>query len=188
LAAAIPLDYNNNLLKNEFSMKVLFVCLGNICRSPTAEAVFSKLAVEKGVMDRLEVDSAGLNGFHIGQSPDPRSVKYAGKRGIDLTPIRGRQIERADFERFDVVIAMDNENVRQLTALCPESMQGKISLLLAYADRCNHREVPDPYYGGEREFELVLDLIESGCRGLIDQLVGDGLVPDADRLQARQHV
>ncbi len=169
-------------------MKVLFVCLGNICRSPTAEAVFSKLAVERGLMCQLEVDSAGTNGFHIGQSPDPRSIKYAAKRGIDLTPLRGRQIERADFERFDVVIAMDNENVRHLTALCPESMRGKISLLLAYADRCNYREVPDPYHGGEREFELVLDLIESGCRGLLDQLVADDLAPDGDRLQAQQHV
>ena len=169
-------------------MKVLFVCLGNICRSPTAEAVFSKLAAEKGVMSQLEVDSAGTNGFHIGQSPDPRSIQYAAKRGIDLTPLRGRQIERADFDHFDYVIAMDNENVRQLTALCPASKQGKISLLLAYADRCNYREVPDPYYGGAREFELVLDLIEAGCRGLFDQLVGDGLVPHADRLQARKHV
>ena len=169
-------------------MKVLFVCLGNICRSPTAEAVFRKLAVEKDVMGQLEVDSAGTNGLHIGQSPDPRSIKHAAKRGIDLTPLRGRLIERADFERFDVVIAMDNENVRQLTALCPESIQGKIRLLLAYAKHCNYREVPDPYYGGAREFELVLDLIESGCRGLLEKLVGDGLVPDADRLQARQHV
>ena len=169
-------------------MKVLFVCLGNICRSPTAEAVLRKLAVEKGLSGRLKVDSAGTNGFHIGQSPDPRSIKFAAKRGIDLTPLRGRQIERADFDRFDYVIAMDNENVRQLTALCPASMQGKISLLLGYADRCNYREVPDPYYGGEREFELVMDLIESGCRGLLDQLVGDGLVLDADRLQARKHV
>ena len=169
-------------------MKVLFVCLGNICRSPTAEAVLRKLAVEKGLSGRLEVDSAGTNGFHIGQSPDPRSIKFAAKRGIDLTPLRGRQIERADFDRFDYVIAMDDENVRQLTALCPASMQGKISLLLEYADRCNYREVPDPYYGGAREFELVLDLIESGCRGLLDQLVIDGLAPNADRLQARKHV
>lgn len=147
-----------------------------------------KLAVENGLAGCLEVDSAGTNGFHIGQSPDPRSIKYAAKRGIDLTPLRGRQIERADFERFDVVIAMDDENVRQLTTLCPESMHGKIKLLLAYADRCNYHEVPDPYYGGEREFELVLDLIESGCCGLLDELVGDGLVPDADRLQVQSHV
>ena len=166
-------------------MKVLFVCLGNICRSPTAEAVLNKLAAERGVMSQLEVDSAGTNGFHIGQSPDPRSIKYAAKRGIDLTPLRGRQIERADFDRFDYVIAMDNENVRHLTALCPASMQGKISLLLAYADRCNYREVPDPYYGGEREFELVLELIESGCRGLLAHLVDDGPVPIADRLQSQ---
>ena len=166
-------------------MKVLFVCLGNICRSPTAEAGLRKLAVEKGLSGRLKVDSAGTNGFHIGQSPDPRSIKFAAKRGIDLTPLRGRQIVRADFDRFDYVIAMDNENVRQLTALCPESMRSKISLLLAYADRCNYREVPDPYYGGTREFELVLDLIESGCRGLLDQLVIDGLAPIANRLQAQ---
>ncbi len=169
-------------------MKVLFVCLGNICRSPTAEAIFSKLALEEGVMDQLEVDSAGTNGFHIGQSPDPRSIKYAAKRGIDITPLRGRLIDRADFERFDLVIAMDNENVRQLTALCPEAMQGKINLLLSYARRCNYREVPDPYYGGAREFELVLDLIESGCRGLLDQLVIDGFVSISQHLQVRSHV
>ena len=169
-------------------MKVLFICLGNICRSPTAEAIFSELVAEKGLADSLEIDSAGTNGLHIGQPPDPRSIKYAAKRGIDLTPLRGRQIERADFERFDYVIAMDNENVRQLTALCPESMQGKIKLLLAYADSCDYREVPDPYYGGAGEFELVLDLIESGCRGLLDQLVGDGLVPIEDHRQAQMHV
>ncbi|MEO8385316.1 MAG: low molecular weight protein-tyrosine-phosphatase [Betaproteobacteria bacterium] len=169
-------------------MKVLFVCLGNICRSPTAEAVFDKLVAEHGLTDVLEVDSAGTNGFHIGQSPDPRSVKCAAKRGIDLTPLRGRQIERADFERFDYVIAMDDENVRQLSALCPESQHGKFSLLLSYADRCNYREVPDPYYGGTREFELVLDLIESGCRGLLDHLLRDDLMPVADRLQGQWRV
>ena len=152
-------------------MKVLFVCMGNICRSPTAEAVFRKLAGVSGLTGQLEIDSAGTHGFHTGRAADPRSIEHAARRGFDLTMLRAREVVVGDFERFDHVIAMDQDNVQHLKAFCPNHFAKKIELLLDYAGDCKYREVPDPYQGKAQDFELVLDLIEQGCQGLVDHLV-----------------
>ncbi len=152
-------------------MKVLFVCMGNICRSPTAEAIFRKLAGENGLSDHLEIDSAGTHGFHTGRPPDPRSIAHAARRGFDLTTLRAREVVASDFDRFDHVIAMDTENVQHLQAFCPNHLAKKITLLLDYARDGKYREVPDPYQGQAKDFELALDLIEQGCRGLVDHLL-----------------
>lgn len=151
-------------------MKILFVCMGNICRSPTAEGVFRKLASKSQLAEEMIIDSAGTHGFHVGRAPDPRSIEHAAKRGYDLTALRAREVVASDFVRFDHVIAMDEENVRHLKAFCPEHLAGKIKLLLDFAGASERREVPDPYQGTTKDFELALDLIEQGCRGLIGHL------------------
>lgn len=151
--------------------RVLFVCMGNICRSPTAEGVFRKLAMKSGLSGNLEIASAGTLGFHAGQAPDPRAIAHAAKRGYDLSALRARAVVASDFVRFDYIMAMDESNVLNLKADCPEYLSGKIKLLLSYAPAGNFTEVPDPYQGKAKDFELVLDLIESGCQGLVDHLV-----------------
>ena len=152
-------------------MKILFVCLGNICRSPTAEGVFRKLASESPLAGSVEVDSAGTVGFHAGDPPDRRSIEHAALRGVDLRGLRAREVIAADFNDFDHVIAMDERNVAHLKSICPARHIGKIKLLLAFADTCKLREVPDPYHGEAGDFELVLDVIEEGSRGLVNYLV-----------------
>ena len=152
-------------------MKILFVCMGNICRSPTAEAVFRKIAREKGLSGQLEIDSAGTHGFHIGRPPDPRSVEHAARRGYDLTTLRAREVVPADFSHFDHLVAMDENNVQHLKAFCPDHLAKKISLLLNNVEEGTRREVPDPYQGKAKDFELVLDLIEQGCEGLVKKLL-----------------
>ena len=150
---------------------VLFVCMGNICRSPTAEGVFRKLASESPLAGDLEIDSAGTHGFHAGEPPDPRSIAHAAMRGVDLSSLRARKVTVGDFEHFDHVIAMDENNVQQLISICPVHLAGKIQLLMSYADADDSHEVPDPYYGMAGDFELVLDLIEKGNRGLVNHLI-----------------
>ncbi len=140
-------------------MKVLVVCTGNICRSPTAEGVLRHLAHESGVS--LHVDSAGTHGYHVGEPPDERAQRHAARRGYDLSALRARRIERADFEAFDLILAMDRGHLRILERLCPPGHRGKLRLFL------EDREVPDPYYEGPEGFERVLDLVESGARGLL---------------------
>lgn len=142
----------------------LFVCLGNICRSPTAEGVFAQKAKQQGFS--VKVDSAGTGGFRNGAPPDARSQRVASERGYDLSKLKCRIVNENDFVMFDHIIAMDNKNVRALKDKCPEKYQHKISLLLSHADN-DFEEVPDPYYGGGKGFELVLDLIEKGCDDLI---------------------
>jgi protein-tyrosine phosphatase len=151
-------------------MKVLFVCLGNICRSPTAEGVLRKLVAEASLDGQVEIDSAGTLGFHAGQPPDPRSIEHAMRRGVDLSSLRAREIVLADFERFDYVLAMDLDNLRQLKARCPGHLSQKIKLLLDYSAIGGTREVPDPYHGEAKDFELTLELIEAGCKGLTQHL------------------
>lgn len=148
-------------------VKVLFVCLGNICRSPTAEGVFRALVAGEGLGDRIQVDSAGTSDWHIGEPPDRRGQEAARRRGYDLSGLRARQVTPHDFERFDYVIAMDQSNVAKLSALAPAGTGEKLSLFLAFAPELGTREVPDPYYGGPDGFDDVLDMIEAASKGLL---------------------
>ena len=146
---------------------VLFVCLGNICRSPTAEAVFRAKATQAGL--RLKIDSAGTHGYHIGKGPDPRSEQAGKARGYDFSGLACRRVDDDDFEKFDYILGMDAENVKNLKKRCPEELHARIHLFLSFADS-DFDEVPDPYYGGLKGFELVLDLIEAASDGLLKQL------------------
>jgi protein-tyrosine phosphatase len=149
---------------------VLFVCLGNICRSPTAEGVFRAAADRAGIGRRIRVDSAGLGDEHVGSRPDPRAIQAARRRGYDITAMRGRRVEVADFSRFGWIIAMDDSNMRALTAMKPPDFGGHLGLLLDFAPELGVRDVPDPYYGGSEGFERVLDLIEISAGGLLARL------------------
>lgn len=148
-------------------VRVLFVCLGNICRSPTAEGVFRKLVVEEGLIDHIEIDSAGTHAYHIGKPPDHRAQAAALRRGVDLSALRGRQAVREDIERFHYVLAMDEENYEHLLAMCPEGMEERVRLFLEFAPHRSERNVPDPYYGGPAGFDRVLDMVEEAARGLL---------------------
>jgi len=148
-------------------VKVLFVCLGNICRSPTAEGVFRKLVRDHGLADRVTVGSAGTGGWHVGEPPDGRAVEAAGRRGVDLSGIRARQAKRGDFKRFDYVVAMDVENLRSLARICPEGERHRLHLFLDFAPELGRRDVPDPFYGGGDGFEAVLDMVEAAAEGLL---------------------
>lgn len=153
---------------NEKEIAVLFVCMGNICRSPTAEGVFRHHAVVAGHASRLVIDSAGTHAYHVGEPPDRRAVAAAERRGISLGDIRARRVSDDDFESFDYIIAMDEDNVARLREQAPQH-QAKICLLLEFSPS-REREVPDPYYGGAAGFERVLDLVEEASRGLLETL------------------
>lgn len=148
-------------------VNVLFVCLGNICRSPAAEGVFRALVEREGLADRIACDSAGTGSWHIGKAPDARMRAAAKRRGYDLDSLRGRQVTAGDFERFDYVLAMDGENLANLTVICPPGREGRLGRLLDFAPGVGRRDVPDPYYGGADGFERVLDLVEAGAAGLL---------------------
>jgi protein-tyrosine phosphatase len=150
--------------------RVLFVCMGNICRSPTAEGVTRAIAMKKGVVDQFEFDSAGTHGYHVGNPPDARARQAAAMRGFDLEPLRARQVNELDFERFDYILAMDRDNLALLQQACPEELHDKLRLFLEFASRTRADEVPDPYYGGPEGFERVLDMIEDAANGLLDTL------------------
>ncbi|HLA30284.1 MAG TPA: low molecular weight protein-tyrosine-phosphatase [Pseudomonas sp.] len=152
-------------------MRVLFVCLGNICRSPTAEGVLRHKLREAGLEGRIEVDSAGTGDWHVGKAPDLRTRQAALQRGYDLSALRGRQVEAADFQRFDLILAMDNSNLGHLQRLRPGNGSAELDLLLRRY-RLALDEVPDPYYGGEEGFEQVLDLLERACDALLAELRG----------------
>lgn len=151
-------------------VKVLFVCMGNICRSPTAEGVFRKLVNEAGLGEMIEIGSAGTHGYHVGEPPDPRAQETARQRGIDLSDLRGRAATRADIVRYDYILAMDSDNVENLLEICPEGHDQKIRLLLEFAPQRPEREVPDPYFGGTAGFDRVLDMIEEAAKGLLDDI------------------
>ncbi|MES2823782.1 MAG: low molecular weight protein-tyrosine-phosphatase [Pseudomonadota bacterium] len=152
------------------SVKVLFVCLGNICRSPTAEGVFLKLVAEAGLSKRIEVDSAGTAGWHQGRAPDPRTIAVAKEHGYNLSMLRARQVLAADFEKYDYILAMDSENLRNLTQLKPIAHTGFLGLFLAFGLQKNYCEVPDPYHGDAKDFALVVSLAEDAARGLLDHI------------------
>jgi len=154
-------------------INVLFVCTGNICRSPTAEGVFRKLVTQAGLGARIGADSAGTHGYHVGEPPDPRTQAAAAKRGYDLSVLRARKVERADFQRFDLILAMDHDHHAILSRMAPVAVSHKLRLMMAYARRFSESEVPDPYYGGPQEFERVLDLLEDAAQGLLLFLESD---------------
>jgi protein-tyrosine phosphatase len=141
--------------------------MGNICRSPTAEGVLRHKLREAGLAAEVTVDSAGTHDYHVGEPPDPRSVRHARGRGYDLTPLRARQVVAADFESFDLILAMDWDNLALLEEECPVAHRGKLGRLAEYAQRYTSPVVPDPYQGGAKGFEHVLDLVEDACDGLV---------------------
>ena len=146
------------------------VCLGNICRSPSAHGVLLKQLENKNLTNKITVDSAGTGDWHVGCAPDPRAVKAAAARGYDISYLKARQIEKPDFERSDYILAMDQSNKKELLKLAPDTFKGKIELLLDYGDSA-HREVPDPYYSGDQGFELVLDLVEDASSRFLESVI-----------------
>ena len=156
-------------------VKVLFVCMGNICRSPTAEAVFRARVEEAGLGQHILADSAGTHDYHIGDPPDMRSQRAARLRGYDLSALRGRQVELSDFARFDYVLAMDHPNLAMLYRKCPQTHHQRLGFFMEYASRHEEREVPDPYSGGADGFERVLDMVEDASEGLLAHIRKRGL-------------
>ncbi len=155
-------------------VRVLFVCMGNICRSPMAEGAFRRLAAEAGLLERADgiaTDSAGTSRYHIGEPPDPRAVRVARARGIDIAGQRARQVRAEDFAEFDYLIAMDRDNLAHLERLAPTDGDAVVNLFLSYAPGIGLDEVPDPYFGGAGGFEGCLDLIEAGARGLFEHIL-----------------
>lgn len=150
------------------TQRVLFVCLGNICRSPLAEGLFIHLAKEAGLEERYEVESAGTSAYHVGERPDPRSVEVAARHGVEL-PSRARQVREQDFEAFDLIVAMDGQNVRDLLERCPPGHRDKVRRLREY-DPQGGEDVPDPYYGGPGGFDEVYAMVERSCRALLAAL------------------
>lgn len=149
---------------------VLFVCMGNICRSPTAEAVFRQLVAFSGLEQQIRIDSAGTHAYHVGHPPDSRAISAAAGRGYDLTGGRARQVVIGDFTEFDYVLAMDADNLSLLREIAPLPLRDKPQLLLDFSTLYCGAEVPDPYYGGSRGFELVLDMSEDGAKGLLEHI------------------
>lgn len=151
-------------------IRVLFVCLGNICRSPTADGVFQRVVENAKLSHLISVDSAGTSGWHIGEKPDARSSAEAATRGYDLTNLRGRQFTAEDFKDFDYILAMDNQNLMDIEALAPSQYEGHLGLFLSFSKQSDYKEVPDPYHGGKKGFTLVLDLIEDASHGLLNHI------------------
>ena len=153
-------------------VRVLFVCLGNICRSPMAEGVLRRLVTEAGYAERVHIDSAGTHAYHVGEPPDERAAAAALRRGIDISALRGRRAVEADIASHDYVLAMDHENYAHLRALSPPGHEHKVRLFLEFASRTTERAVPDPYFGGPSGFDRVLDLIEDAAEGLLAEIRG----------------
>ncbi len=150
---------------------VLFVCTGNICRSPTAEGVFRALAARRGVLERLRVDSAGTHDYHAGEPPDARAVEHAARRGYDLAALRARQVRRSDFDDFAWILAMDRTHLRLLKAQAPGGSIATVTLFTDHSRGWRGLDVPDPYYGGPGGFEKVLDMAEEACEGLLEAVI-----------------
>ncbi|MEI6542579.1 MAG: low molecular weight protein-tyrosine-phosphatase [Methylococcales bacterium] len=157
-------------------IKVLFVCMGNICRSPTAEGVFAKLLKEQVLENDFLIDSAGTHAYHVGEPPDPRSQQAALERDVQLAHLRARKVIMGDFDDFDYLLAMDDDNYVTLMNACPEEHKHKVRYFLDYAPQLKVREVPDPYYGGTYGFERVLDMIELASEGFLEMLQKTGRI------------
>ena len=155
------------------SYRVLFVCLGNICRSPTAQAIFEKRIVEHGLEDFFRIDSCGTGSWHIGKMPDSRAMEAAAKRGYSLNHIRARKMQIKDFDDFDYFVAMDRENLKEIERLCPEKFRGNVVLFSSFIKNSKLVDVPDPYYGGERGFDEVIDMIELGSSDFLKTILND---------------
>lgn len=153
-------------------IKILFVCMGNICRSPTAHGVFRRLVQARDMEQRFEIDCAGTHAYHIGHPPDARAQAAVRNRGIDISHLRARKVRPEDFAYFDHILAMDEDNYENLLAMCPGSHADKVRLFMAFAPDLRVREVPDPYYGGASGFDRVLDLVEAASEGLFEHLQG----------------
>ncbi len=153
-------------MNNRKQVKVIFVCMGNICRSPTAHGVFQSLVEDQGLNDLIEVESAGTHGYHIGNSPDSRSQAAASNYGIDLSGLRARQFLSSDFNDFDYVIGMDHANIENMLSIEPAEYSAKVDLMLAYSDKYDEKEVPDPYFGHDG-FDRVYDMISNASVGLL---------------------
>jgi len=153
-------------------IKILFVCMGNICRSPMAEGVFKHHVKQAGLDGSIATDSAGTHDYHVGEPPDRRAQQAASRRGYDLSALRGRQVSRGDFGEFDYLLAMDETNLRALERMCPSRHAHKLKLFMTFSTGEALREVPDPYYGGEQGFERVLDMVEQAAQGLLRHLHG----------------
>jgi protein-tyrosine phosphatase len=151
-------------------IKVLFVCMGNICRSPTAEGVFRHILRQKNLDDKVEVDSAGTHGYHAGEAPDQRTKRAAAVRHYDLSNMRARKVAAQDLDYFDLILAMDHNNLGVLKRICPPDKHDRLGLLMSYSKNFDDDEVPDPYYGLGHGFDLVLDMIEDAANGLIESL------------------
>lgn len=149
---------------------MLFVCMGNICRSPTAEGVFRHRVASAGLSGRIAIDSAGTHDYHIGEPPDRRTEQAALVRGYDLSGLRGRQVEPGDFHEFDYILAMDRENLSNLRRICPQQQRHKLNLFMEFSRGFDQREVPDPYFGGAQGFETVLDMAEDAATGLLEAI------------------
>lgn len=161
-------------MDSDKKIRVLFICMGNICRSPTAEGMFRKHVADAGLSDKIHAESAGTHAYHAGAPPDHRAQAAAARRGVMLTHIRARRISDDDFETFDYIFAMDKDNLGELLERAPEQHRDKVRLFLDFAGTGRTAEVPDPYYGGASGFELVLDLVEQASERLL-QRIGSGL-------------
>lgn len=162
-------------MSDNIKVSVLFVCMGNICRSPTAEGVFCHVVKQRNMQDVIKVDSAGTHAYHIGESPDSRSQATAKSRGVDLSAQSARKIEAVDFERFDYVIAMDRSNYENLKALATVEQQEKLYLFMEFSSAWDNTEVPDPYYGGGDGFKNVFDMVQSASEGLLETIIKNNL-------------
>jgi len=157
------------------NLSVLFVCLGNICRSPTAHGVFQSMVNAQGLTDKIYIDSAGTGDWHLGRAPDRRAQQQALERGYDLSDLRARLATAEDFYRFDYILAMDRDNFNNLKAIQPHNTDCQLSLFLEFCQNpsySEYQEVPDPYYGGDSGFSFVLDLVEDASAGLLEQVKG----------------
>jgi protein-tyrosine phosphatase len=166
-------------------IRVLFVCMGNICRSPTAEGVFARLVERDGLQALIEIDSSGTHSYHVGHPPDPRAQEAAARRGVALGHLRARRLSPEDFEYYDYLLAMDEANRQDMLALGSPEHAHKVHLFLDFATNRTEREVPDPYYGSARGFDYVLDLVESASEGFLEHLRSQHRLPPGQQTAKR---